>query len=74
MLTSLTVCNNVTCISSARQRLAKHVPERYAITKNRRSLLDNAFSYHRTNYGFGTMEAEPFKVVISTRFAGGYNS
>jgi hypothetical protein len=26
-----------------RQRLAKHVPERYAVNKNRRPLLDNGF-------------------------------
>jgi hypothetical protein len=30
----------------ARQRLAKHVPERYAINENRRPLLNNGFGYH----------------------------
>jgi hypothetical protein len=66
----------VTCISSARQRLAKHVSERYAVNKNRRPLLDNGFSYHGTKHVSGTThtyatEAEPFKEVISTRFAEG---
>jgi hypothetical protein len=30
----------------ARQRLAKHVPERYAVNEDRRPLLDNVFGYH----------------------------
>jgi hypothetical protein len=43
-----------TCISSARQRLVKHVPESYAVNKNRRLLLDNGFSYHGTKHVSGT--------------------
>jgi hypothetical protein len=31
-----------------RQRLAKHVPEHYAVNKNKRPLLDSGFSYHGT--------------------------
>jgi hypothetical protein len=42
--------NTVTCISSARQRLAKHIPERYAVNKNKLPLLDNGFSYRGTKY------------------------
>jgi hypothetical protein len=30
----------------ARQRLAKHVPERYAVNMNRRPLLYNGFGHH----------------------------
>jgi hypothetical protein len=30
----------------ARQRLAKYVPDRYAVNKNRRPLLDNGFGEH----------------------------
>jgi hypothetical protein len=44
----------VTRRSSATQRLAKHVPERYAVVKNRRSSLDNGFSYHGTKHVSGT--------------------
>jgi hypothetical protein len=33
-------------MAPARQRLAKYVPERYAVNKNRRLLLDNRFGYH----------------------------
>jgi hypothetical protein len=43
------------CISNARQRLAKHVPERYAVNKNRHSLLVNGFSYRGTKHVSGTM-------------------
>jgi hypothetical protein len=62
----------VKCISSARQRLGKHVPERYAVNKNRRLLLDNGFSYHGTKDVSGTTVAELSEAVISTRFAEGY--
>jgi hypothetical protein len=44
----------VTCISSARQRLAKHVPEHYAVNKNKCSLLDSGFIYHGTKHVSGT--------------------
>jgi hypothetical protein len=64
----------VTCISSTRQRLVKHVTERYAVNEDKRPLLDNEFSYHGKKHVSGTThtqttEAEPFKGVISTRFA-----
>jgi hypothetical protein len=61
----------------ARQRLAKHLPERYTVNKNRRPLLDNGFGYHgirgvpvttRTT----TAALEPFMEVISIRVALGY--
>jgi hypothetical protein len=60
----------------ARQRLAKHVPERYAV-KNRRPLLDNRFGYHGIRHVSVTTHTtttvlEPIKVVISTRFSQGY--
>jgi hypothetical protein len=42
--------HTVTSISSARQRLAKPVPQRYAVNKDRRSLLHNGFSYHGTKH------------------------
>jgi hypothetical protein len=47
----------VTCISSARQPLAKHFPERYAVNKNKPILLDNGFSYHGTKQVSGTRHA-----------------
>jgi hypothetical protein len=37
--------NIVTNMTIARQWLAKHVPERYAVNKKRRHLLDNGFHY-----------------------------
>jgi hypothetical protein len=45
-----TPTNILTCIFSVRQRLTEHVPERYAVNKNRRALTDNGFSYHGTRY------------------------
>jgi hypothetical protein len=47
--------NIVTCISSTRQRLAKHVPKRYPVNKYKRPLLDNGFGYHGTKHVSGTM-------------------
>jgi hypothetical protein len=44
-------------IYSARQPLARHVPKRYAVNKNRRPLLDNGFGYHGTKYVSGTTHA-----------------
>jgi hypothetical protein len=63
----------------ARQRLAKHFPERYAVNKNRRPLLDNGFDYHGNRHvpmtkRTWTTVLEPFKGVISTRFAEGYKT
>jgi hypothetical protein len=61
----------------AKQRLPKHVPERYAVNKNRRSLQDNGFGYHGIRHVpvkmlTWTTVPEPFKAVISIRFAQGY--
>jgi hypothetical protein len=42
------------CVSGARQRLAKHVPKRYTVNKNKHPLLDNGFIYHRTKHVSGT--------------------
>jgi hypothetical protein len=57
----------------ARQLLAEHVPERYALNKNRRPLLDNGFDYHGITIVSDTTTAlEPLKVVSSIRFARGY--
>jgi hypothetical protein len=38
--------NIVTNMTIARLLLAKHVPRRYAVNKNRRPLLHNRFGYH----------------------------
>jgi hypothetical protein len=67
----------VTNMTTARQRIAKHVLEPYAVIKNRRPLLDNGFGYHGIRHVPVTTRTTatvlvPFKVVISTRFAQGY--
>jgi hypothetical protein len=61
----------------ARQQLAKHLPERCAVNKNRLPLLDNGFGYNGSGHVpvttcTWTTVLEPFKGVISTRFAEGY--
>jgi hypothetical protein len=52
----------------ARQRLAKHVPESYAVNKNRSQLLDNGFGYHgirsEDNNSTGTLEGRDFYTVL----------
>jgi hypothetical protein len=40
----------------ARQRLAKHVPERYAVNENKRPLLDNGFGYYGVRGVAGTTQ------------------
>jgi hypothetical protein len=40
----------------ARERLAKHVPERYAVNENRRPLLDNGLGYHGITGVSGTTQ------------------
>jgi hypothetical protein len=53
----------------ARQRLAKHVPERYGLNKNRRPLPENGFSYHGiTSLSDATTLLEPLRAVISTTY------
>jgi hypothetical protein len=65
--------NIVTNMIVARQRLAKHVPERYAVNKNRRPLLDNGFRYHGTaRVSDATTVLEPLRAVISIRFFRSY--
>jgi hypothetical protein len=59
----------------ARQRLAKHALDRYALNENRRVLLDNELGYHGNTGVSGTILTwtagmEPFKAVICTRFSG----
>jgi hypothetical protein len=56
----------VICISSARQRLAKHVSERYAVNKNRRSLLDKGFNYNGTKQVFGIMYTKRTEIDFYT--------
>jgi hypothetical protein len=52
----------------ARQRLAKHVPECYAVNKNRRPLLDNGFGYHSlTSVSDATTALENLETVSSIR-------
>lgn len=41
---------------TARQRLAKHVPKRYAVNENRRPLLDNGFGSHEIAGVCGTTQ------------------
>jgi hypothetical protein len=53
----------------ARQQLAKHVPKRYALNKNRCPLLGNGFDYHGSRHvpvttPTWTTMLEPFKTVI----------
>jgi hypothetical protein len=60
-----------------RQRLSKHIPDRYAVNKTRRPLLENEFGYHGIRHVSVTMHTtttvlELFKEAISTRFAQGY--
>jgi hypothetical protein len=67
----------MTNMTTARQRLAKHFPERYSVNKNRRPLLGNVFGYHGIIHVLLTRRArtkvlEPFKAVITNRFAEGY--
>jgi hypothetical protein len=63
----------VTNMNIARQRLAKHVPQRYAVNKNRCPLLDNAFGYHGiASVSDATTVLEPLEAVSSIRFARGY--
>jgi hypothetical protein len=59
----------------ARQRLAKHVLERYVVNEYRRPLLDNGYGYHGITGISGTTETwtavvEPLEAVISIRFSG----
>jgi hypothetical protein len=59
----------------ARQRLAKHIPELYAVNKDRRPLLDNGFGYHGITSVSDTMdtcELEHLKAVSSIRSARNY--
>jgi hypothetical protein len=58
----------------ARQRLAKHVSERYAVNENRRPLLDNGFCYHGIAGVSGTTQTwntvvEPLQLVSSVAAA-----
>jgi hypothetical protein len=68
--------HNVTNMTIDRQRWAKHVPELYAVNKNRFSLLDNGYGYRGIRQVPVTTRTttvlEPFQAVISTRFAQGY--
>jgi hypothetical protein len=59
----------------ARQRLAKHVSERYAVNGNICPLLDNGFGYHSITGISGTTQTwrvvmEPLRVVVLIRFSG----
>jgi hypothetical protein len=57
----------------ARQRLAKHFPERYAVNKNRRPVLGNGFGYHGiTSVSDVTTILETSRAVISIRFSRSY--
>jgi hypothetical protein len=60
----------------ARQRLSKHVPERYTVNKHRRPLLDSGFDYHgiaSVSEATNTLTVlEPLKAVSSIRFARSY--
>jgi hypothetical protein len=67
----------VTRMTPVRQRLRKHVHERYAVNKNRRPLLDNGFGYHGTKHVSDTTDTwwtvlEPLEEVISVRFSRSY--
>jgi hypothetical protein len=63
----------VTNMTIAWQRLAKHVPERYAVNKDRRPLLDNGFGYHGiTSVSDTETVLEPLKAVIYVRFCRNY--
>jgi hypothetical protein len=42
--------NIVTNMTIVRQRLANHVPERYAVNKNRSPLLVNGYGYHGSGH------------------------
>jgi hypothetical protein len=79
--------HTVTCISSARQRLAKHVSKCYSFNKDRRPVLANGFAKHvPVRVGLVTMEiadfsvtkdkwtavVEPLKTVFCIWFAQGY--
>jgi hypothetical protein len=61
-------------LKHARQRLAKYVPQRYAVNENRRPLLDNVFGYHGitgvsdTTQTWNTV-AEPLGLVSSVAAA-----
>jgi hypothetical protein len=60
-------CNlhTVTNMTIARQRLAKHVPERYAVSKNRHPLLDSGFNYHCiASLSDATTVLEPLRTVF----------
>jgi hypothetical protein len=52
--TGLSRLNTITCISSTRQRLVKHVPEGYAVNKHEWPLLAHGFCYHGTEHVSGT--------------------
>jgi hypothetical protein len=57
----------------ARQWLAKHVAERYAVNKNRHPLLDNGFGYYGiTRVSDTTTALEPLTAVIYIRFSRSY--
>jgi hypothetical protein len=53
----------VTNMAIATQRLSKCVPERYAVNKNRRPLVDNGFCYQRIRHGPTTTVLGHFKAV-----------
>jgi hypothetical protein len=54
----------------ARQRFAKHVPERYAANKNRRPLLENGVGYHGiTSISDTTTVLETLRAMISIWFS-----
>jgi hypothetical protein len=55
---SLRFLTNIALWRIARQRLAKHVPEHYAVNENRRPLLDNGFGYHGSTGVSGTCKHE----------------
>jgi hypothetical protein len=66
-------------VSTARQRLAKHVPDRYAVNVIWRPLLDNGFGYHGITGVCGTTQTrtevlEPLKAVISILFSQSYKT
>jgi hypothetical protein len=68
-----TLINTVTNMTIGRQRLAKHVPDRYAVNKSRRPSLGNGIDYHGiTNASDATTVLEPLKAVISMRISRSY--
>jgi hypothetical protein len=56
-----------------KQRLAKYLPERYSVNKNRRLVLDNGFGSHGiTEVTYATAVLETLKAVSSIQFGRGY--